>query len=58
MIQCVVSSRQVDETCTDDYASLVTVFNVLSQVQQLAGPEALIRRFSTTGAILFKIIRS
>ena len=27
----------VDESCTGDHACLVTVFNVLGQVQQLAG---------------------
>ena len=37
MIHCVVSSRYVDESCTGDHASLVTGFNVLGQVQQLAG---------------------
>ena len=37
MVHCVVSSRQVDESCTDDHASLVTVFNVSGLVQQLAG---------------------
>ena len=37
MVHCVVSSRLVDEGCTGDHASLVTVFNVLGQVQQLAG---------------------
>ena len=37
MIHCVVRSRWVDESCTGDHASLVTVFNVLGQVQQLAG---------------------
>ena len=37
MVHCVVSSRQADEACTGDHASLVTVFNMLGQVQQLAG---------------------
>ena len=37
MIHCGVSNTYADESCTGDHASLVTVFNVLGQVQQLAG---------------------
>ena len=32
IVHCVVSRRSVDECCTGDHASLVTVFNVLGQV--------------------------
>ena len=37
MVHCVLSGRYVDEGCTGGHASLVTVFNELGQVQQLAG---------------------
>ena len=65
MIHCVVSSRWVDEGCTGDHASLVTAsmcwvrFNswLVYDCPVLKQACSLIRRCSTTGAILFRIIR-
>ena len=37
LVHCIVSCRQVDECCTGDHNSLVTIFDELSQVKQLAG---------------------
>ena len=35
MVHCVVSCRQVYKSCTGNHASLVTIFDMLSEVKQL-----------------------
>ena len=65
MVYCVVNSRYV-EGCTGDDASLVTIFNVLARFNSwlvhdfpdLEPSCYLIRRCSTNGATLFRIICS
>ena len=37
MVHCVVSCRQVYKSCTGNHASLVTIFDMLSEVKQLTG---------------------
>ena len=50
MIHRIVCCRQIDECCTGNHTSLVTIFDMLSQVKQLC--------CSSSGVILFNIIRS
>ena len=37
MVHCVVSDRQVYKNCTGNHASLVTIFDMLSENKQLTG---------------------
>ena len=37
MVDRIVCCRQIDECCTGNHTSLVIIFDMLSQVKQLAG---------------------
>ena len=37
MVDRIVCCGQIDECCTGNHTSLVTIFDMLSQVKQLAG---------------------
>ena len=61
MVNCVICCRQVNECSSSNHAILVTILDVLSEVQELDGAYfpglkptfSLIRCDSTVGMILF-----
>ena len=63
MVHCVVSCRQVYKNCTGNHASLVTIFDMVSEIKQLTGNDfpgrkpacSFIRCCSSNGDTLFKI---
>ena len=67
MVRRIVCCREIYECCTGNHTSLVTIFDLLSQVKQLAGALfflgrnpacSLIKCCSRRGITLFSIIRS
>ena len=63
MIDCVVGSKEINKCSSCYHASLISLLNVLSKIQQLDGPGlnpacSLIMCGSTKGAIIFSSIGS
>ena len=60
MLHCVVSCRQVYKSCTGNHASLVTIFDMLSEVKQLTsrGGSRLALLLGVTQAMVILCLRS